>query len=233
MVYTKLFLKIMFLMLHYRQTQKTWSVNHHCWGSDLNLFLFSSRRELFKDLSIVLDNLLLAIKKIPAITSETALNKKSKSTWLSLTKSNNENCSFRNREVYKSLCWDIYSESCIVLGLFAMLSWYIWAHVLTSIVPSQNKYNPEQSTVASMPWHSAQNKGILIYLLWSQRNKTTYNTTKFSCLFFAILTHIDIQLLCSSDSNRSDQVDLSSGFPIYKFSYWQSKNKSPGPGFIA
>lgn len=63
MVYTKLFLKIMFLMLHYRQTQKTWSVNHHCWGSDLNLFLFSSRRELFKDLSIVLDNLLLAIKK--------------------------------------------------------------------------------------------------------------------------------------------------------------------------
>lgn len=185
-------------------------------------------------MSIVLDNLLLAIKKkIPAITSETALNKKSKSTWLSLTKSNNENCSFRNREVYKSLCWDIYSESCIVLGLFAMLSWYIWAHVLTSIVPSQNKYNPEQSTVASMPWHSAQNKGILIYLLWSQRNKTTYNTTKFSCLFFAILTHIDIQLLCSSDSNRSDQVDLSSGFPIYKFSYWQSKNKSPGPGFIA
>lgn len=63
MVYTKLFLKIMFLMLHYRQTQKTWSANHHCWGSDLNLFLFSSRRELFKDLSIVLDNLLLAIKK--------------------------------------------------------------------------------------------------------------------------------------------------------------------------
>lgn len=161
------------------------------------------------------------------------LNKKSKSTWLSLTKSNNENCSFRNREVYKSLCWAIYSESCIVLGLFAMLSWYIWAHVLTSIVPSQNKYNPEQSTAAGMPWHSAQNKGILIYLLWSQRNKTPYNTTKFSCLFFAILTHIDIQLLCSSDSNRSDQVDLSSGFPIYKFSYWQSKNKSPGPSFIA
>lgn len=84
-----------------------------------------------------------------------------------------------------------------------MLSWYIWAHVLTSIVPSQNKYNPEQSTAAGMPWHSAQNKGILIYLLWSQRNKTPYNTTKFSCLFFAILTHIDIQLLCSSDSNRS------------------------------
>lgn len=41
-------------VLKYRQTQKTWSANHH---------LFShSRRELFKDLSIVLDNLLLAIK---------------------------------------------------------------------------------------------------------------------------------------------------------------------------
>lgn len=55
-------------VLKYRQTQKTWSANHHCWESDLNLFLFShSRRELFKDLSIVLDNLLLAIKKYPRL----------------------------------------------------------------------------------------------------------------------------------------------------------------------
>lgn len=234
--YTKLFIKSMFLMLLFWSTDKLRKLGQQTITAERAIWIFSCSL-------IPAENCLKIChcfgqspscnKKIPAITSETALNKKSKSTWLSLTKSNNENCSFRNREVYKSLCWAIYSESCIVLGLFAMLSWYIWAHVLTSIVPSQNKYNPEQSTAAGMPWHSAQNKGILIYLLWSQRNKTPYNTTKFSCLFFAILTHIDIQLLCSSDSNRSDQVDLSSGIPIYKFSYWQSKNKSPGPSFIA
>lgn len=76
-----------------------------------------------------------------------------------------------------------------------------------------------------MPQHSPQNNDILIYLLWSQQNKTLHNATEFSCLFLTILTHIDIQLLCRSDSHRADQVDLSSESPIYKFSYWQSKKQ--------